>query len=254
MFGNEQKLRDEGAMKVFTLFMACVLAMAVWANPVVAQEPPNTDSSKGERREGAKPKGERREPGARLEPGALAEQLGLDNEQKKKLAEITRELREKLRDMRGSNDRQAAAQLRQQFERRINEFLTPDQREKWAQQRRQGGAETGPRAPGAAETSELLERVKTVLVLSKDDQAKVLPLVEKVLEARRALQTLPRHREALLGFLREGGTDEQIEAKLNEYRQRRDELEGNLNKAQAELTAAVDKEALAKLVALDILR
>ncbi|MDF1661062.1 MAG: hypothetical protein P1V97_04790 [Planctomycetota bacterium] len=206
-------------------------------------------------------KGKKNGKRGRLDPRTLMKDLNLTDEQKAPFAAAAKEMREKIRAMReagGTPDRRKVAEARREFMKKLQGFLSEDQQAKLKGmgQGRKKGQKRGQQGRQMGQNpEELMQKVKEILVLAPTDEAKVMPLIEKIASERKALiQMNAKNRAALLVFLKEGSTSEETEAKVAEFRKARDEKEKAIKTAQDELSKAVDKEQQAKLVALGILR
>lgn len=256
-------------MKLHTLIPTLsIAALLFFGGTAIAQEGepkmpdmPKDDSAlpkapkkgkKGKKGKNGKKKG-------RLDPRQLMKDLNLTDEQKGPFAAAAKEMREKIRASRegGSPNRQKAMEARKEFNKKLEGILNEEQRAK-LKGMFQGGRKKGRGQQGrqmGQNSEDLMQKVKEILVLAPADEAKVMPLIEKISSERKALiQMNAKNRAALLVFLKEGSTAEETEAKVAEFRKARDEKEKAIKTAQDELTKALDKEQQAKLVALGILR
>jgi hypothetical protein len=264
----------------FSLPALTMAALLAFGGPALAQEtePTPTPAPKMEperpKDDSAMPQAPKKKKGkkgkkgknnkGRMDPRKLAQNLGLNDEQKGEYTKAAKQMRDKLRALRegGTPDRRRVAALRKEFMEKISGFLTPEQKEKLQGMRQQqgkagkgkrrGGQGAGNSGPSA---EQILDQAKEILVLGPTEEPMVMPLIETIINSQKELlANTGKKRMALLAFLREGGTAEETEAKVAEFRESRDKLEKAIETARKELTAMLDKEQQAKLVALGVLR
>ena len=101
----------------------------------------------------------------------------------------------------------------------------------------------------------MVEEAKKALVLGETEEAKITPLLKSAVEKRMAArQTEATKRRELLDFIKQGGTSEEIAARVAAFRKARDDAEKAAEEAGKALAESLDAEQRAKLVALGILR
>jgi hypothetical protein len=100
----------------------------------------------------------------------------------------------------------------------------------------------------------LLLKAEDVLLLSEEEKKIVLPRVKAVVLARRALHDGRHERRKNLGLAMKGGAKEdEIKERVHDFRDKTIELEGRLEKAEADLREVVTIDQEARLVAIGIL-
>ncbi len=201
----------------------------------------------------------------------LKEQLGLTDEQVKQFEAVQAQMREQMQKVReqmrdGTFDRDS---MREQFraareliETKMDEILTPEQREKmremrgaFGRQRGERGERGGRRGGREALGRRLRDEAVKALALSEEEQAVVLPLLDSVLETRRLqLEEQERRRQALLEQVRQTTDGDALQKLLTEYRASKQADEVQLAQAQTQLREVLTVEQEAKLVGLNVLQ
>ena len=221
--------------------------------------------------DGERPRGsEGRRRGGAGGMSGMFEELGVNEEQRAKIDAATEEMRKKMTAARESGDRTARRAIFEEFQGKLAEILTPEQMEKMrgmrggqrgrgqngrgGQNGRNRGERGGNQRRGGRSNEQVLEEARRALVLGPTEEGQVMPAIEKVLKARtESREAINTQRQELLGFLREGGTEAEIAARLAAFRKARDAAEAKRRQAAEELSGIVDQEQVAKLVALGIL-
>jgi Spy/CpxP family protein refolding chaperone len=196
----------------------------------------------------------------------LKDLLGLTPDQVQKLDDIQNDMRAQMREMRnsGGDFRTLMQDIMTKVRDKIRGLLTDAQKpkfEEWVKQQeermRNGGPGGGPgggfRDP-AQMKKRLMDDAEKALMLSADEKAAVMPLIEKAVDARTQTRTDgDKRREEFLTFVKKTSTPEEVKAKLEEYRKARETDQEKVKTAQKALRDVLTIEQEAKLVALGIL-
>ena len=209
--------------------------------------------------------------GGRMLAGAM-DQLGLDEEQKKKVQEVA--------DRHAEETSKLFEERMQRFFDEVSKLLTDEQRVRLEDLRarfgemRRGGTEAREGPGGAGGRPEgrwgnrpgelrggmrggdrLVEEATKALFLTPEDEKIIGPMIRKTLQARNAqMQKVREKRREFEEFARAGGASEkELAARLAEFRKVRDEAESALKAQQEELRSLLTIEQEAKLVALGVL-
>jgi hypothetical protein len=204
----------------------------------------------------------------------LKEKLALSDEQVKKLeqineesnAEFRKEMQELQKD--GNLDyakmREIMPKRMAALKEKVKEVLTEEQKpkfEEWSkeqekQMKRQGNG--FGRDPESMK-KRLYDQAEKELTLTADEKNAVMPLVQKVLDARaEARVNGDKRRAEFTEFVKKvGGTDEaaknELQKKLDEFRKAREAEQARIRDAQQALREVLTIENEAKLVAIGIL-
>lgn len=198
--------------------------------------------------------------------GRFKEELGLSDEQMEKFKALQDEMRQQMQDVRrqmreGTLDRD---KMRETFEKardgmqaKIDEILTPEQREKFKGMRENMRGRFGDRRRGPNREElgrRLREEAVKALALGEEEQAVVLPLLDTVLETRKlVMQEQARRRDAFLESVRSTTDAGALTQLLTDYRAAREADKAQVTQAQAQLREVLTVEQEAKLVGLNIL-
>jgi len=260
-------------MRALTIALSLAGALLL-AGPAESQEPPPPPpppAPRGEegtapRRPGSK-KGKKGRGGrGRFDPAAMAERLGLSEEQSAKLKTAFDEMRSTFRKMRenGGFDMEKMRGVRSAFEKTLKDLLSPEQLEKFKEMRRSGRrggegrgrrGEGGPGGRRRPSPERILEEAKKALVLSPEEEAEIGPLLKKVAQSMSGLRgKVDAKRRGFLSELKDGLSGEELAAKLSAFRKERDAAEAELETARKALAAKLDDERKARMVAFGLLR
>lgn len=198
----------------------------------------------------------------------LKEQLGLDDEQVKRLEELTTPMRDGLFDeMRRLREgggefnwedmRERMRGFRDQLNETIGSVLTDEQKKKFEEmlanpdRGRRGRRGRDPER----DRQRRLDDAKKALIMTPEEEEVLVPMIEAVVNAQNTLRSSnDTQRREFTEFLRSGLPTEAITARLTEFREQRGEAETVLETARASLQEVLTLEQEAKLVALGILR
>jgi Spy/CpxP family protein refolding chaperone len=193
----------------------------------------------------------------------LKELLDLTPEQVQKLEDIQEEVRTRFREMRdsGGDMRSMMQEMQTKIRDKIRGILTDAQKPKFDEfvkqqdeRMRNGGGPGGFGRDPAQMKKRLMDDAEKALMLSADEKAAVLPLIEKAVDARTQTRTDgDKRREEFLTFVKKTSTPEEVKAKLEEYRKARESDQEKVKTAQKALRDVLTIEQEAKLVALGIL-
>lgn len=254
-------------MKLHTL---ALIASLMIASPAMAQDstPPGPG---GQEEGGRRGRGQGRGPGLPLEQ--LTEQLGLTPDQVAQAEKFAEEMRTKMREAFQSGDREGMrermqAMFEEQFTK-IEEILTPEQKEKFKafreemEQRRAQFGRGGPRGErgergegrgGPRGGQRLREEALAALNLQGEDAAVITPLLDAVLQGREAGRgDADTARRTLQQKVSETTDPEAIGKLLSEFRAAREAARATALQTQEQLREVLTVEQEAKLVALGVL-
>lgn len=245
------------------------------AKPEKKDEAPKSDDPEQPRRGGPARGGAMRQWGG-LPVDQLKEKLGLSADQVKQLETMNDEMRESFRkEMQelgkdGNFDwnkmREIMPKRMEAMRDKVKTILTDEQKpkfEEWAKDAEQR-MRRGPGGPNMGRDPEsmkkrLLEQAEKELALAPEEKSAVVPLIQKVLDARAEARTNgDKRKEEFTQFVKKvGGADEaqkaELQKKLEEFRKARETDQNHVKDAQAALREVLTIENEAKLVALGIL-
>lgn len=251
-----------------------LIGSLLFASPALAQDP--TPPGPGGQEEGGRRRGGFGRGGPGLPLDQLKEELGLTPEQVAAAEKIGEEMRTKMREAFESGDREGMRErMRTMFEEsfaKLEETLTPEQKEKFKafreqmEQRRaqfgRGRGEGGPggefgrgRGEGRGRGGERLrEEALAALNLQGEDAAVITPLLDAVLQGREAgrgdAETRRRELQTKVG---ETTDPEAIGKLLSDFRAAREAARAAALQTQEQLREVLTVEQEAKLVALGVL-
>jgi hypothetical protein len=204
----------------------------------------------------------------------LKEQLKLSDEQYKKVEEFADELGARFRkDVQEQGDNFDLSKMREMMPRymhdmqeKVRSILTDDQKPKYEEmvKEEEKRMKEGPRDARFGRDPEqikkrLMEQAEKELALSANEKQAVLPLIQKVLDARAEARTnYDKRKEEFTDFSKKAtGQDEAgkaaIQKRLEEFRKAREVDLDKIKDAEAALRDVLTIENEAKLVALGIL-
>jgi Spy/CpxP family protein refolding chaperone len=194
----------------------------------------------------------------------LKDLLGLTPDQVQKLDDIQADMRAQMREMRngGGDMRTLMQDMMTKTRDKIRGILTDAQKPKFEEfvkqqeeRMRNGGGPGGGFGRDPAQMKKrLMDDAEKALMLSADEKAAVMPLIEKAVDARTQTRTDgDKRREEFLTFVKKTSTPEEVKAKLEEYRKAREADSDKVKTAQKALRDVLTIEQEAKLVALGIL-
>jgi Spy/CpxP family protein refolding chaperone len=181
----------------------------------------------------------------------LKRRLELTEEQAERIGRLRQELQDRLGrardDARQSGNwdrlREESERLRAESNEEIKRELTDDQKKKYDEllaERRQGERETP-----AQRADRLVREMGVEEAKAADLKAALVRVIELQRAQEEQLRTLQRQVRELL---RNGAAEGEVDAKLEELRKKRDELDGQLAEAQKALMALVNRGQEARLV------
>ncbi len=264
---------------MFKRWIGSLVIAAAMPCVAVGQDTPPPPQGEGQERPGRRQRGQG---GPGMGGGMLGmpverlkEELGLTDEQVKQVEGLAAEMREKgqaaREAMRNGDFEGARAQfqaLGEQMRTKLDEVLTPEQREKAAamrqrQERFGRGGEGGPGARGERggrgrgpeqARARLREQALEALALTEEEKAVVLPLLDATLETRSLMQEEgERRRQAFLEKARASTDPEGLTKLLAEFRASREQDKGTVKQAMDQLREVLTVEQEAKLVGLGVL-
>jgi Spy/CpxP family protein refolding chaperone len=260
-------------MKRFSLVP--ILVALTFASParIHAQDEGDKPDKKEEKKPADNPRGRGGRQWGGLPIDQLKEKLALSDDQVKKLEQINEEsnaqFRKEMQELQkdGNFDYQKMREIMPkrmaEMRDKVKAILTDEQKAKfdeWAkeaekQQRRGPGFGRDPEAMKAR----LLEQAQKELALTADEKTAVVPLLQRLLDARaEARVNGDKRREEFTQFVKKvGGADEaqkaELQKKLDEFRKAREAEQAKIKDAQSALREVLTIENEAKLVALGIL-
>lgn len=242
-----------------------LIGSLLFVSPAVAQDP--TPPGPGGQEEGGRRRAfAGRGPGLPIEQ--LTDQLGLTPEQVAEAQKIAEEMRAKMREAFESGDRQGMRErMRAMFEEsfaRLEETLTPEQKDKFKafreqmeQRRVQFGRGRGEGGEGRGRErgrERLREEALSALDLQGEDAAVITPLLDAVLQGRDVGRAdAETRRRELQQKVAETTDPEAIGKLLAEFRAAREAARAAALQSQEQLREVLTVEQEAKLVALGVL-
>lgn len=204
----------------------------------------------------------------------LKEQLNLTDDQFKKIEGFSDEMREAVRkevqDLQKdggfdwSKMRDLMPKYMSQMRDKVRSVLTDEQKTKYEELIKEEDKRfrEGPRGMGRdpeAMKKRLMEQAEKELSLTPEEKQAVLPLIQKVLDARAEARTNgDKRKEEFTSFVKKAtGADDQgkveIQKRLEDYRKAREVDQQKIKEAQANLREVLTIDNEAKLVSLGIL-
>ena len=198
----------------------------------------------------------------------MKEELGLNDEQVAAFEAMNADIREQMKGMREkfqdpnfdpSTLRETFQNRRKEMQAKVDEILTPEQREKYESMRRnrQRGGQNGRRGGGRSREqlgARLKENALKTLALSEEESAVIVPLLDGVLETQKLLQQeQDRRRQEFLKKVREGAVGDELAKLLGDYRASRAADRETVVAAQTQLREILTLEQEAAMVGMNIL-
>lgn len=248
---------------LFTLALSGVLSLGLYS-PTYAQDSEEKKDKGAEREDGERRRGRRGRRGGRrgmrggfMNPEQMQKELGLDDAQTAKMKDLMTEMRQSMRKMREEGGGwEGMREQMQNMRKKMNEILTPEQREKYKkiQEERRGRWGRGGRRNAEQDFKRLRTEAIKSLALSEEESAVLVPLLDGVIETRKLLKAeAEKRRKTFLEKVRATSDEAELADLLKEFRAAKAADTATLKKSQAKLVEVLTPTQEAKLVAFNLL-